>query len=309
MTLNSYDAVSTFRSACDAIRSRGGRLGFVPTMGALHEGHLALIREARRLSSEVAVSIFVNPTQFGPNEDLAKYPRDLDGDLRKCAAAGASLVFVPTVREMYPDGERTRVRVDGLSAALCGVSRPVHFEGVATVVTKLFAVAGPCVAVFGRKDYQQLQIIRRMVRDLLLPVDIVGHPTVRESDGLAMSSRNAYLSAEERRRAVALPAALSDAVRCHANGERLSGELQQRVEARLVAAGLRVDYVTVADADELVPCKPGEVAGSRSVLAVAAFVGRTRLIDNVVLGEDPPPIPDSPPLEGASQPDRDDRGQ
>ncbi len=294
MTPSTYENVPSFRAACDRVRRRGGRLGLVPTMGALHEGHLSLIREAKRHATDVAVSIFVNPTQFGANEDLAKYPRDLEGDLRKCNEAGASLVFAPSVSEMYPAGEKTRVRVMGITDALCGVSRPAHFEGVATIVTKLFAVAGPCVAVFGKKDYQQLQVIRRMVQDLLLPVEIIGYPTVRETDGLAMSSRNAYLSADERQRAVALPRALSEATRHFAAGERSSAALRVCVESRLEPAGFRVDYVTVADADELVPLAPGADVVERCVIAVAAFMGRTRLIDNVVLGEDPPPVPGEP---------------
>lgn len=260
-------------------------------MGALHDGHLALVREAGRRSDEVAVTIFVNPTQFGPKEDFSKYPRTLALDLEKCASAGASVVFAPDVSEMYPGGEKTRVRVDSLTDHLCGSSRPGHFEGVTTIVAKLFAVAGPCVAVFGRKDYQQLKVIERMTRDLLLPVEIVGHATVREPDGLARSSRNAYLSADDRQRAVVLSASLSQAVRRFAAGERSVSRLRKPVEEAIVAAGLRPDYVTLADPEQLSPIADDALAGERALLALAVFCGPARLIDNVVLGEDPPPTP------------------
>ncbi len=196
-----------FRRACDDARARGLSVGFVPTMGALHEGHAALIREARKHAEFVAVSVFVNPTQFGPNEDLARYPRTLEKDAEMCGAAGASIVFAPTDKTMYPPGDETRVRVGATAAELCGAFRPGHFEGVATVVTKLFSLAGACTAVFGRKDYQQLQVIKRFTADLFLPVTIIGLRTVREPDGLAMSSRNAYLSPEQRLAALAIPAA------------------------------------------------------------------------------------------------------
>ncbi len=183
------------RAACDPVRAAGGAVGLVPTMGALHEGHLSLVREARKRSRLVVVSIFVNPTQFGPSEDFTRYPRDLEGDTRKLAGAGADVVFAPEAATMYPPGDDTRVRPGAVAVQLEGEKRPGHFEGVATVVTKLFAIAGPCVAVFGRKDYQQLLVVRRLARDLHLPVEILAHPIVREPDGLAMSSRNAYLSA------------------------------------------------------------------------------------------------------------------
>ncbi|HEX4341668.1 MAG TPA: pantoate--beta-alanine ligase [Polyangiaceae bacterium] len=281
------NTVADLRAAVKERTDRGETLGFVPTMGALHEGHRVLMREAKRRASFTLVSIFVNPTQFGPKEDLSRYPRDLDGDLAKCAAEGVSFVFAPSVREMYPEGERTRVHVSGLTEYLCGASRPGHFDGVATVVTKLFSASGPCVGVFGRKDYQQLQVIKRFTRDLLLPVEIVGVPTVREADGLALSSRNAFLSAEDRQRALAIPGALRAAVRAFAGGERGAGALKRPVADALGAAGLRVDYVELADADDLVPV--ADTAGARAVLAIAAFAGTTRLIDNVVLGEETGP--------------------
>ena len=281
--------VAEFRAAADEVRGKGGRFGMVPTMGALHEGHGALMREAGRRSTTTAVTIFVNPTQFGPREDLGRYPRNLEGDVAKCAAEGVSLVFAPAVAEMYPPGERTRVSVTGLTEPLCGASRPGHFDGVATIVTKLFAAAGPCVAVFGRKDYQQLQVIRRLARDLLLPVEVVGYPTVRESDGLALSSRNAYLTPDDRRRALAIPQALASAVGRFTSGERGAAALRAPALHALEAAGLRVDYVTLADADELTLIDDAARVGDRALLAIAAFVGATRLIDNVVLGEDPAP--------------------
>jgi pantoate--beta-alanine ligase/dTMP kinase len=208
------------RAHLDAARARGKRVGLVPTMGALHEGHLALVKMARARADHVLVSIFVNPTQFGPNEDFARYPRDLAGDVAKLEGAGADAVFAPDARAMYPEGEETRVRVGPTAAPLCGKFRPVHFEGVTTVVAKLFAVAGPCVAVFGKKDYQQLQVIRRMATDLFFPVEIAGHPIVREADGVALSSRNAYLSREDRLRARGLSRGLMAAQRAFAAGAR-----------------------------------------------------------------------------------------
>jgi pantoate--beta-alanine ligase len=289
MKLEVCRTVAEFRAACDHVRAAGNKLGLVPTMGALHEGHLALVRAAAERAHTVAVTIFVNPTQFGPSEDLERYPRDLEGDLQKCRGAGVALVFAPEAAEMYPPGELTRVRVARLSEPLCGASRPGHFEGVATIVTKLFVVAGACVAVFGRKDYQQLAVIRRMTRDLLLPVEIVGHPTIREPDGLAMSSRNAYLSAEQRAQALAIPRALGAAVGRFARGERRAGALRGPVESALVEAGLRVDYASVVDPDSLEPIADARATGERALVAVAAFAGQTRLIDNVVLGEDAAP--------------------
>lgn len=286
MSLALVRTVAEFRRACDDARRQGGRLALVPTMGALHAGHLALMDEAARRADRVAVTIFVNPTQFGPNEDLARYPRDLERDLEKCRGRGVSIVFSPAAEEMYAAGESTRVRVSGLTDALCGVSRPGHFEGVATIAAKLFAVAGPCVAVFGRKDYQQLKVVERMARDLMLPVEIVGHPTVRESDGLALSSRNVHLSMSEREAALSIPRSLADAIRRFESGERSAGALRNRVQRALEAATLRVDYVAVADADSIRPLSDGEAIGSRALLAVAAFAGTTRLIDNVVLGEE-----------------------
>lgn len=276
------------RALCDAARARGERVGLVPTMGALHEGHLGLVREARQRADFVLCSIFVNPTQFGPNEDFERYPRDLASDVTRLEGASASAVFAPDVSAMYPPGDETRVRVGPLAAHLCGPHRPGHFEGVATVVTKLFAIAGPCVAVFGKKDYQQLAILRRIALDLFMPVEVVGLPIVREADGLAMSSRNAYLSSEERSRALALSRGLSAAARAFAAGERRAGTLRGLALAEVERAATSLDYVTIADADALVPLEEGVDVGARAVLAIACRIGKTRLIDNLVLGEDPP---------------------
>jgi pantoate--beta-alanine ligase len=278
---------------CAEARARGERVGFVPTMGALHAGHLALAREAGRRAGVVVASIFVNPTQFGPNEDLSRYPRDLAGDLGKLATVGVDAVFAPEPGELYPEGEETRVRVGRLAEPLCGKTRPGHFEGVATVVAKLFAIVGPSVAVFGKKDYQQLLVIRRMARDLFLPVEIVGLRTVREPDGVAMSSRNAYLSPDERARARALSAGLDASARAFAAGERRARELERLARDPVDRAATSVEYVEVRDADTLASLE--QDAGSRAVVAVACRIGSTRLIDNVVLGEDPPPLEPATP--------------
>ncbi len=280
-----------FRRACDDARARGLTVGLVPTMGALHEGHVALVREARKHADFVAVSVFVNPTQFGPNEDLARYPRTLEKDVEKVEAAGASAVFAPSEGMMYPPGDETRVRVGATAADLCGAWRPGHFEGVATVVTKLFALAGPCSAVFGRKDYQQLQVIKRFTTDLFLPVTILGLRTVREIDGLAMSSRNAYLSAEQRSAALAIPRGLTAASRAFTAGERRAGVLASLARAEIEPIATSIDYVSVADADSVRALESSENAGDRALIAVAIRLGGARLIDNMVLGEEPPPLP------------------
>jgi pantoate--beta-alanine ligase len=282
------------RQALDGARSRGHHVGLVPTMGALHAGHLQLVRESKRRASYTALSIFVNPTQFGPNEDLSRYPRDLEEDLRKCADVGVDLVFAPEPVEMYPPGDSTVVRVAELADALCGPFRPGHFEGVATVVAKLFALTAPCVAVFGRKDYQQLRIIERMAKDLLFAVEVVGVATVREPDGLARSSRNAYLTPEERERAGSIPVALAKAWTAFARGERRAGALRGVVEADLKSRVTRIDYVTVADSRRLAAIDDGAELAGPALLAVAVWIEKTRLIDNVVLGEDPSPLGNRP---------------
>lgn len=281
-------APEAFRAACDQARAGGRRVALVPTMGALHAGHLALMEDARRRVGPdglVAVSVFVNPTQFGPSEDFSRYPRELDADVSRCAAAGVDLVFAPSPRGMYPEGDQTRVRVAGLAAPMCGMTRPTHFEGVATVVTKLFALAGPCVGVFGRKDYQQYRVISRLARDLFLPVEVVGLPTVREPDGLALSSRNRYLSPADRARAAAIPTALRAVRGRYARGERSVIALLDVVSQGLAGSVDSVDYIELRDASELtVPMTPLP-GDARAVLAIAVKIGQTRLIDNTVLGE------------------------
>jgi pantoate--beta-alanine ligase len=281
-------APEAFRAACDQARAGGRRVALVPTMGALHVGHLALMEEARRRVGPdglVAVSVFVNPTQFGPAEDFSRYPRELDADVARCATVGVDLVFAPSPREMYPAGDQTRVRVPELAAPMCGVSRPVHFEGVATVVTKLLALTGPCVGVFGRKDYQQFRVISRLARDLFLPVEVVGLPTVREPDGLALSSRNRYLSPADRARATAIPTSLKAARARYARGERSVIALLDIVSQGLAGSVDGVDYIELRDASELTLPETPLSEETRAVLAVAVKIGQTRLIDNTVLGE------------------------
>ena len=280
---------SELRAACDRARANGHRVGFVPTRGALHDGHLALVAAARR-ASFVVVSIFVNPTQFGPSEDLARYPRTLEADCARCADAGVDVVFAPPGEAMYVAGEETRVHVGEVATALCGAHRPGHFEGVCTVVAKLFTLVGPSLAVFGRKDYQQFRVIERMVRDLFLPVELVGLSTVREADGLALSSRNRYLSQDERARALGLARGLSLAVAAFEAGERNAGRLRGLALGEVTRVATSVDYVTVADADTVVPLDDRDTIPARTLVAVAARLGATRLIDNVVLGEDPAPL-------------------
>ncbi|MGH7281303.1 MAG: pantoate--beta-alanine ligase [Polyangiaceae bacterium] len=274
------------REACDSVR-KSGQIGFVPTMGALHEGHLSLVRGARARADFVVASIFVNPTQFGPNEDFERYPRDEGGDMKKLASAGASLLFAPDTNAMYAAGEETRVRVGALAEHLCGPFRPGHFEGVATIVAKLFGLVGESVAVFGRKDYQQLRILQRIATDLFFPVEVVGMPIVREADGVAMSSRNAYLSPADRERARGLSAGLSHAWREFEKGERDAETLRNAALTEVMQVADRIDYVSVVDADSLQPI--AEKIGARALVAIACHIGKTRLIDNVVLGEDPDP--------------------
>ncbi|WP_375766983.1 pantoate--beta-alanine ligase [Archangium gephyra] len=267
----------------DSLRRSGRRLALVPTMGFLHEGHVSLMHEGRRRADAVAASIFVNPTQFGPKEDLSRYPRDMEGDLAKCASAGVEAVFAPVPEEVYPPGYQTYVDVEQVSQGLCGARRPGHFRGVATVVTKLLCLFKPQLALFGEKDYQQLQVIRALERDLNLGVEIIGMPTVREPDGLAMSSRNAYLSPEDRQRALALSRGLAAARALCQSGTRETPALVGAVRRELEAAGLREDYVELVDATSLTPL-PAVTPGQPARLLVAAFVGSTRLIDNQPIG-------------------------
>ena len=250
-------------------------------MGFFHEGHRSLMRAARAAHELVVVSLFVNPTQFGPTEDLARYPRDLAADSAAATAEGVDVLFMPSVEEMYPDGMCTTVHVAGLTEGRCGASRPTHFDGVTTIVSKLFSIAAPCSAYFGRKDAQQLAVVRRMAADLDLRVDVVGCPLVREPDGVAMSSRNAYLSPEERGHARVLVGAVHAAADAVERGERDAHALRDLVLARVTAEpGVRLDYAEVVDAATLLPL---DVVVRDALVAVAASVGSTRLIDNVAL--------------------------
>jgi pantoate--beta-alanine ligase len=279
-----------FRRACDAARARGERVGLVPTMGALHDGHASLVRAAAAATDFTAVTIFVNPTQFGPNEDLSRYPRSLDADVALSAEAGAQLAFAPPPEAMYPPGEETRVVPGRTAGPLCGEHRPGHFQGVATIVAKLFNLAGPCLAAFGKKDYQQLRVIQRLAEDLFFPVEILAVPTVREPDGVAMSSRNRYLSAEQRAAARAIPAGLSAAHRAFSQGERRAAALVALVRSKVEPIASSIDYVDIADAATLEVFAADGLVGERAVVALALRLAGARLIDNVVLGEDPAPI-------------------
>lgn len=272
--------VAELRAATEGARSAGRTVGFVPTMGFLHEGHRALMAAARADCDLVVVSIFVNPLQFGAGEDLAGYPRDLERDLAACAAEGVDLVLHPSVEEMYPRPMVTTVTVAGITERLCGASRPGHFAGVATVVAKLFNIVGPCRAYFGKKDYQQVAVVRAMVEDLAIPVEVVARPTVREDDGLARSSRNTYLDEAARRDAVALSRAIRATTEAVRGGRRDRAELERDLEVALDAApGVVREYAEVLRGRDLVPTGTIEV-GEEYVVAVAARVGAARLIDN-----------------------------
>jgi pantoate--beta-alanine ligase len=274
------DKIAELRAACDDARAAGRRVGLVPTMGFLHDGHRSLMRAARAANDFVVVTIFVNPLQFGAGEDLDRYPRDLSGDLAQCEAEHVDCVFAPTAAEMYPHGAPvTTVHVERLTADLCGAARPTHFDGVTTVVTKLFSIVGSCRAYFGRKDAQQLAVIARMVDDLNLPVEVVGCRLVREADGLAMSSRNAYLSPEERRAALVLSRALNAAADAAAHGVRRASALVALVRETVAREPLvEIEYVEARDPRELTPV---DTFDGPVLLALAARVGATRLIDNI----------------------------
>ena len=270
------------RAAIAALKRDGGRVAFVPTMGALHEGHLTLVREARRRADHVVASIFVNPTQFGPNEDLDAYPRREAQDAALLAAEGAALLWAPDVATMYPPGHVTKISVGGLDAVLCGAARPGHFDGVATVVAKLFNQVTPDLALFGEKDWQQLAIIRRMATDCDFALEIEGVATVREADGLAMSSRNAYLSPAERQSAAALPRALNAASAAITGGADVAATLVAAREMILNAGFASIDYLDLRDQTSLAETARFK-SGSR--LFIAARIGSTRLIDNLAVGQ------------------------
>jgi pantoate--beta-alanine ligase len=271
-------SVGELRGTVATWRAAGERIGLVPTMGALHAGHMALVAAARRRCRRAVASIFVNPKQFGPREDFSSYPRPEADDLAKLAEAGADLAFIPAVAEMYPEGFATTITVGGPSEGLCGAHRPGHFDGVATIVAKLLTQVAPDAAFFGEKDYQQLMVVRRMVRDLDLPVEVAGVPTVREPDGLALSSRNVYLSADERRLAPNLHRTMREAAAQIAGGAAPAPILQRTI-AELTGLGIRVEYLELRDAATLAPLADTPAAPAR--LLAAVHLGRTRLIDNV----------------------------
>jgi len=275
------DTAKEMQALSNSIRKEGRIISFVPTMGALHEGHLSLMRKAKEKSEFLVVSIFVNPTQFGPNEDYTKYTRDLEGDLKKIREIGVDVVFSPDINEIYPDGFETYVEVEELQKPLCGQFRPGHFKGVATIVLKLFNIVKPDIAIFGEKDYQQLKIIQKMARDLHLEIDIIGLPIIREDDGLALSSRNAYLSDSERKRALALSRALNEIKASFYKGQKNINDLVRTGKEILDSSSITdVDYLGIRNAETLESKKQAQ---SGDLVAVAARVGNTRLIDNIKL--------------------------
>jgi pantoate--beta-alanine ligase len=282
-------SITDMQQTALALKREGKRIAFVPTMGFLHEGHASLLREGRKLGDVLVLSIFVNPIQFGPNEDLERYPRNLEGDCAIARSCGVDIVFTPTAAEMYPAGFQTSIRVRDLALPLCGASRPGHFDGVATVVTKLFNICQPDLALFGTKDFQQLAIIRRMTADLAQPVEIVGMPIVREADGLAMSSRNAYLSPTERQSALCLSRAIALVRERYTAGvrdaETLLATARELILAEPVAA---IDYLELRDAATL---ETVATVSDTTLMALAVRIGTTRLIDNTLLGDDPKVAP------------------
>jgi len=274
-------SVELMRNLSNSLRKKGLSIGFVPTMGYLHDGHLSLVKEAKRQNDIVVVSIFVNPTQFGPGEDLKKYPRDLKKDLKMLSKYKVDVVFRPGAGEMYPDGYKTYVEVKGLSDKLCGASRPGHFKGVTTIVAKLFNIVKPDAAYFGEKDYQQQVIIKKMVKDLNMGVKIVSMPTVREADGLAMSSRNKYLSKDERAKALVISKALKFAKVLAGSGVKSSARVKAAMTKLMkTAKGLRIDYISICDPETLDEKK---AVKGKTLIAAAVYIGKTRLIDNIVI--------------------------
>jgi len=276
-------SVSMMQQNCLKLHRAGEKIAFVPTMGWLHEGHLSLLREGRRRGDVLVLSIFVNPTQFGANEDLESYPRDLSRDAALAESVGTDLIFAPDAVEMYPRGYASYVDVEGLTESLCGAARPGHFRGVTTVVSKLFAIVQPQVAFFGQKDFQQLAVIRRMTLDLNLPVEIVGLPIVRETDGLAMSSRNVYLTPDLRRQALVLSRALATARQLVGKGETAAASILAELRQLIASVpAARIDYIEICHQFTL---QPQQQVDADSVLLLAVFLGETRLIDNGLLRE------------------------
>jgi len=275
------ETIKGMQKRSEEVRSAGYSVALVPTMGFFHDGHIELMRVGKENSDKLIVSIFINPTQFGPAEDYEQYPRDIEGDLKKARNIGVDVVFVPTAKEMYPDDFQTEVQVKNLPRHLCGLSRPGHFDGVTTVVAKLFNITKPHLAVFGQKDFQQLTVITRMVMDLNMDIRILGVPTVREPDGLAMSSRNNYLSPEERKFALCLKRSLDMANKMFHEGEKRAGVIIKAVGSFILSQSFtKIDYVTICDTVTLEDIK---ILGEESLLALAVYVGHTRLIDNCIL--------------------------
>mgnify|MGYP006290047561 CR=1 FL=1 len=283
MAVEVIKSVKTMAQRSATLKRSGERIGLVPTMGALHEGHLSLVDIARNRSEIVVMSVFVNPTQFGEGEDLDKYPRDFDRDLRLAQERDVDILFYPSADDVYPSNFRTEVQVAGLSKLLCGTTRPEHFNGVTTVVAKLFNIVQPDEAYFGQKDAQQAILIQQMVRDLNFPIDIIVGPIVRESDGLALSSRNVYLSDDERKQAISLSAALIKAKKTIESGERNSKFIIREIRSTLSEQpDIQIDYVEIVDLENL---QPVEKIDGPVLVAIAAFVGTTRLIDNIIIDQ------------------------
>lgn len=282
--MKTINSLAEMQQTVFSLKRTGKRIAFVPTMGFLHEGHASLLREGRKQGDVLVLSIFVNPIQFGAGEDLDRYPRNLDGDCAIAAECGTDIIFTPTAAEMYPPGFQTAIRVKELALPLCGASRPGHFDGVATVVAKLFNLVQPDVALFGKKDFQQLAVIRRMTTDLSLPVEVVGMPIVREADGLAMSSRNAYLSPDQRQSALCLSRAIRLVREQFQAGERqvetLLATARETIQTETIAV---IDYLEFRDANTL---EPVTTAHDSTLMALAVKIGTTRLIDNTLLGEE-----------------------
>ena len=281
--MEAIERIDSIQKRCENLRLQGKLLGFVPTMGFFHEGHLELMRVARRHSDVVIISIFVNPIQFGPSEDFESYPRDLPGDLEKAKQVGVDIAFLPSVEEMYPEGFQTKVSVGKVTKHLCGLARPTHFDGVTTVVSKLFNITKAHFAIFGQKDYQQLTVISRMVQDLSMDIKVVGVPTVREPDGLAMSSRNTYLNPEERKSALCLKKSLDLARDMVARGERSAARVKKALEKLILSHPFTaIDYINLCDPATL---EDVETVKEEVLLALAVKVGKTRLIDNGLLSQ------------------------
>lgn len=276
--------VEQMQRLSESYRRAGDTIALVPTMGFLHEGHLELMRVGKRYADKLIISIFVNPTQFGPSEDYGQYPRDTEGDLKKARNVGVDIVFMPSVEEIYPDGFQTKIHLEKVTKHLCGISRPLHFDGVTTVVAKLFNITKPHFAIFGEKDYQQLIVISRMVMDLNMDIEVMGIPTVREEDGLAMSSRNKYLNPEERKSALCLTKSMDLAGQMLRDGEKDAGVIKEAIESL-------INNHPFTDIDYVILCHPTtledlETLGDENLLALAVRVGKTRLIDNCILRED-----------------------